>query len=351
VAGYLSPLGPAARAVEEPIARGAAAVPLTGINFSFVPGPDVDTEASVLQSVPVELHYSYKGLPEGNFFTIGFRYDIERQGRSWVVTRSQPDPQSLPIWATGPVQITSSQHFLTLFRPGLAHTSDASALAEQADAALAAQLPVVSDSIHLLLLARDHGQFEDFVGHSTPQGTVALTTFIYEGVTFPRARAMTVDMDALFGAGASGLVRLHQVEDVTPREVFQHELGHLALARYFSPLIPGWVNEGAAMYLSGERRTLAWRDGVAAHTFDALSFVDLSQSRTLDTADGYAYANAAVLYLVQTFGRDRFWRFFGDYGLTEDSAASGLLKRDYGFDAAELDTRTRAWIQTAAQGP
>jgi hypothetical protein len=41
----------------------------------------------------------------------------------------------------------------------------------------------------------------------------------------------------------------------------------------------------------------------------------------------------------------------GDFSATTASSrfgGAGLLKRDYGFDAAELDTRTRAWIMMAA---
>ena len=342
VAGYLQPLGPGARAVEEPIARGAISVALSDISFVFIPKPDVDTEAPVIRAVPIDLVFTYKALPPDNRFALTYLYDIERQGPSWVITRSQPDVGTLPIWATGPVQVGTSPHFLALSRPGLGNTGQALALAEQANSAIVPKLALETDPVHLLVLARDHRQLEEVAGRPEPTGVLALADFTSTGEGVGRQRQMIVDMTAVLGAEATRRVKLHESE-LTPGQVFQHELGHLALSRYFSTKIPGWVKEGAAMYLSGERRTLSWSEGAQARTFDALSFVELSKSQTLTGADGYAYANAAVLYLVQTFGPERFWGFYSDFA-RRDEDAIGLLTKDYGIDEPQLDNRTRAWI-------
>lgn len=101
------------------------------------------------------------------------------------------------------------------------------------------------------------------------------------------------------------------------------------------------------MYLSGERRTEEWTHGMSTGIFGRLSFVALSSLRSLD-GEAYPYANAAVLYLVETFGADRFFEFYRSYkGQGGADATRSLLLRIYGFDAAALDLRTRDWIHAA----
>ncbi|MDQ4097052.1 MAG: hypothetical protein M3144_04195, partial [Actinomycetota bacterium] len=135
VEGYLRPLNPTARAFEEPIARAALALPLTGFALVFNPPEGTNVLGAAFRNVPVELRYRYRDLPEDNTFHVTLVYDIERQDGAWVVTRAAADPSDPPpLWASGPAEITASEHFLALHRPGTALVDESLALAEKARA-------------------------------------------------------------------------------------------------------------------------------------------------------------------------------------------------------------------------
>ena len=348
VDGYLQPLSASARAVEEPIARGAVAVPLAEFDLVLNPGPDVAATAEAFSGAPVDVVYRYKGLPDDNVFRFTITEDITLQDGTWRVTGSSVTPDqrtALPIWATGAVQVATSAHFLALSRPSAGDTSATLTLAEQARTRLVAKLPLVIDEVHLLVLASDQTEFDQIAGTPRAPGILGYASFVFTG-GLPQGRHMVIDVGALFGSAS---VLEHQTE-LQPIQVFQHELGHLALMRYIAPNVPGWVNEGAAMYLSGERRTEEWRSGLRLGIFDRLSVAQLSTASTLDV-EAYPYANAAVLYLIATFGPEKFFEFYGSYKAQDTGGGSNptqtLMRRDFGIDESTLDIRTRAWIRAA----
>ena len=116
------------------------------------------------------------------------------------------------------------------------------------------------------------------------------------------------------------------------------------------------------MLLAGERRIEGWRAGLRDGTFKGLSFVDLSHQDRLRSAGEYAYANAAVSYLVDTFGAAKFWELYRDFKEYDPGgepevhpleqlladATHRLLRRIYNIDERELDARTREYIQRSA---
>ncbi len=390
---YLRSVAPAARPREKRIARGASAVPLADITITFNPPPGVGADAPAFRDLPVDFIYTYRTLPQENRFRFQLIYTIEKRGRSWIVTRSKPRSRSqLPIWATGRVEAARSPHFLALFRPGLENVDKVLALAESARRRVDPKLTLELDPTHLILLARDHAQYVDFGGRPL---ALAHADMLFDG-GLPRERQMVVNLAAVLGPRLlvehpeqaqlpSGEDRRRRrgapregtaprpvpgpgegtrggppppprepQERLIPLQVFQHELAHLALARYMSPNTPGWVNEGAAMYLSEERRMESWKRALALNRLDQLSLVAFSY---FQVCPSYGYCNAAVLYLVETFGPQRFWDFFRAHKYTRPRVGRGsgiqgspteeLLRRVYGFGLAELDRRTREWIRRA----
>lgn len=88
-----------------------------------------------------------------------------------MVTASSAIPaqqQHLPIWATGPVQVARSDHFLALLRPGTDMVDQSLVIAEQARVRLLARLPLDVDTRQVLILAHDHAAFDQIAG--APQG-------------------------------------------------------------------------------------------------------------------------------------------------------------------------------------
>ena len=184
------------------------------------------------------------------------------------------------------------------------------------------------------------------IGEDPGPGLAALTRFVQRRDELPTSRHLVVDLDYLFGARASEKAASHIGQQAFPVEVFQHELAHLALLRLQFPTIPGWVAEGAAMFLSGERRLAEWQAGLTSGEFERISFSRLGGEFNLDTEIEYAYANAAVTNLVEAFGVDKFWAFYRGFKRRGDTA-DVVLRLTYGFDEAELDRRTREWIRRA----
>ena len=151
---------------------------------------------------------------------------------------------------------------------------------------------------------------------------------------------------------AASSVRDDGVE-VPARLVFQHELAHLTLTRHDGPYTPGWVNEGAAMYLAAERRVDDWRYALDEGLFDGVSIAAMGDEAGLADGIEYAYANAAVLVLVEEFGVERFFDFYTAFRPLLASAefeqgptAATLLQR-YDLTVSQLDERTRAYMEKA----
>ncbi|MDP9401741.1 MAG: hypothetical protein M3P85_00070 [Actinomycetota bacterium] len=343
VEGFLRPLSPSARLAEEPIARGAMAVPLAGLDV--VVG-DADTGVpGRLDNAQVDFIFRYKGLPEDNTFRFRRRYRVEQQAGAPVVVESAADPEfPLPVWATGPLEVTRSPHFLALSRPGLSNVARLLEVAEQARARLTPKLTIEPDPVHLLLLASGDAQYAELSGApeddpSDDSVSLALARAYYAG-RGPEAREMVANVDAIF---ADAGISFEGRASVNPVEVFQHELAHLAVLRFNGSETPGWVAEGAAMFLSGERRVDEWQEALRTG-FSELSFVTLSEQEDLE-AYAYGYANAAALYLVEEFGADTFWEFYR--GIRRSDTAR-MLRLVYKMDAAELDSRVREWMRREA---
>lgn len=390
VEGYLAPLTPEARAAEEPIARGSTTVPLAEVNL-IMDEVDFNDARTAASGARVDFIFRYKDLPEDNLFRFRLTYDLELREGSWVVTRSQYRKADLPMWATGPVEVASSPHFLALHRPGVGRIDESLQLAEAARVDLLKNLTFEPEARHLLLLAKDQVEYTELVGEEVA-GSLALTSYTIRATAGHPARAenrqMAVNLQAVltrqgkkvdlgeghaskFGgameedhAGRPRPGGDQKVEELDPRQVFQHELGHLGLTGVTRKATTGWVIEGGAMLLSGERRMAAWRLGQAAGIWDQMSFAELSSQANLFTGFEYAYANAAVSYLVETFGVKTFWNFYRDFKEYDSSTASSsgqvhpleeiradathrLLRRIYNLNESQLDQKTREYIQRA----
>ncbi len=84
----------------------------------------------------------------------------------------------------------------------------------------------------LIAIAPDKRRFRDWVGPHAPEWGAA--------VAFPDSRRIVMQGRSA-GADAGD-----------PREVFRHELAHLALHEYLGDLAPRWFDEGYASYAARE---------------------------------------------------------------------------------------------------
>ncbi|MEX2620009.1 MAG: hypothetical protein WD250_07300 [Egibacteraceae bacterium] len=391
--GFLAALDPPARAVEGPLADQAQAVPLAELRLRLREATfdrrDVDgAPVLVADNAKVDVVFRYEGLAEDNPFSFRLRSDFEQRDGAWRVADSQivvPDTETPvpmpPMWASGPVAVARSEHFLALHRPGLAEPGRVLDLAEQARAQLVPQLTLEPAPTHVVQIAADDAEFAEIRNPAGPPRAIAVASYHYPEPDYarsrvPQSRHVSVNLAAVLAEQLPPEERAdpghdmadappdggHEFEpDVTPVQVFQHELAHLALSRFTRPSTPVWVAEGGAMALAGEQRTGVWRRGLEADAFDDMTFLRLSRrdpGMGLTSAE-YAYVNAAVSWLVDEFGVERFWAFYRDFKeFTQGSAGNPLeqvhadathrlLFRLYDMGEEQLDERARQWMRAA----
>lgn len=348
VGGYLEVVAPAARPVEEAVARGAAAVPLATVRILFNVLEQHGGTTSH-RGVAATYVFTYRGVPEDNRFSFRLLVDLEEKPQGWVVTSAQP-LGDLPYWATGPVEVTTSPHFLVLSRPGVAGVGDVVAVAEESRAQLLSRLTVEPDAVHVMIVVAEGTELARLQGSEPQPGAslVAFSEYSTTGAGPPESRQMAVDVRAV----APGETAVSEDRrEVTAVQLLQHELAHLALARYATPTRPDWVVEGAAMFLAEERREANWRDPAFQARAVSLSFTELNSLEDLP-ADLYAYVNATVLFLVERFGAQAFWDFYRAFTEADTSAspaatARSLVAQHFGLDEAALGAATVAWIRGA----
>lgn len=367
IEGYLAGLSQPARAFEQPLASGAASVPLSSIELKLANPGAFDPDDT--GSVRVSFLYRYQPLPQDNVFRFPLIYSLKKIGTAWMVESSRGEDEALaPPWMEAQVQTASSEHFLAIFRPGLKDPGRALALAEQARGQLAPKLTLPLEAAHLILLAKDRAEYEQMAARRSPVSAVAQAETSYEVTPQEikvQSRQMVVNLQKLF-------------DDGSEVETFQHELGHLALASDTRPFTPAWVSESAAMYLADTKPLALWKSGTRRGTFDGLSFEQMSTATQLGQHDPtgeaasyeYAYSAAAAYSLVETFGPAKYWEFYRSYanvpasrfyeGLPSDRIADEdeesvtklatettkeALSKVFGLTEGDLDLRVRAWIR------
>ncbi len=146
--------------------------------------------------------------------------------------------------------------------------------------------------------------------------------------------------------------------------VITHELTHAALAGHTSGRTPGWLLEGIALYVSGDRRVGEAARLVAGDagrvSRRALTITGLSEPGAIGRLGGegqsaaYAYSSAAAFYIAERYGRKRFLRLydaFNDPELSEPEGAeltAAAVRRTLGIPLLKLERDLRRWIVTRA---
>jgi hypothetical protein len=138
----------------------------------------------------------------------------------------------------------------------------------------------------LLALAPDRRRFREWVGPGAPEWGAA--------ITFPESQRIVMQ-----GRSAGS-------EAGNPREVFRHEVAHLALHEYLGDRPPRWFDEGYASYSAREwsredalaaNIALAWR---GTPTFDELDEQFSAGSTTAQNAYALAYRALVELAALDT---------------------------------------------------
>lgn len=221
-----------------------------------------------------------------------------QKGDRWFVA-SDTDVSDLGLdtarnlWDTGPVETSTTEHFLVLFHPAQRERALALAgIAEDAAATLArvwdrpwlGRIPLVLpgsvDELEVLLQSTiDLDKFVAFVSYGTDRDEAW-------AATAPRVYIQDRNLSA-YG-------REYQVETLV------HELAHAAGAALSGPFVPAWVHEGVADWLATGRRTDERKprgsDGVLPRDHEFVSGPQAAIVRS------YAESRSAVSWLAATKG-------------------------------------------------
>jgi hypothetical protein len=176
----------------------------------------------------------------------------------------------------------------------------------------------------LLAIAPDRDHFRQWTGPGAPEWGAA--------ITFPESRRII--MQGKKGGTEAG----------DPREIFRHELAHLALHEYMGDLPPRWFDEGYASYAARE-----WRreDALAANlalafrgtpSFDELD-ADLGAGATT-AQNAYALAYRAVVELAAMDPDRGLAPFFENW--KKEQSLDRAVRRTFGMT---LDGFERYWQQ------
>jgi hypothetical protein len=165
----------------------------------------------------------------------------------------------------------------------------------------------------LLAIAPDRDRFREWVGPGAPEWGAA--------ITFPDSRR--VIMQGKQGAADAG----------EPREVFRHELAHLALHEFLGDLPPRWFDEGYASYAAREWRredALAANLALALHGTPSFAELDADLSAGATTAqNAYALAYRAVVEMAALDPDRGLAPFFVSW--KQEQSLDKALRRTFGM--------------------
>ncbi len=343
----------AQRARDRTAARNAAKLPLTRVT---VEPRDiaVDGDRAVLQ---VRSAYGIEGV-RGRFETDRTLRAV-RRGGGWRIASSASRRQRHP-WEVARFAAQRTRHFTILAPAALATDGLGDALEagyEQMGEVLASG---ALRRRYLVVVAADAAQARQMTTGIRGVATLAAisdSAVREEGpadrVVQVASQRLVVVWSAFASLDAEGRAR-----------VVAHELTHAALASRTSGRTPGWLVEGIALYVSGDRRVGAAARFVAGDagriSRRALTLTGLSAPGAIGKLGGegqsaaYAYSSAAAFYLAERYGRKRFLRLysaFNDADLTEPEGpelTGAAVRKTLRLPLLELERDLRRWIVTRA---
>jgi hypothetical protein len=255
------------------------------------------------------------------------------------------------------------------------------------------KLPIILSGVFLLLVFHQPlaGQPSDYLTLKTPcclfffvkedsnvaEGLAEKSTDIANrilndvGVSFPRQIRVyisdrgefqelqptaTIFPDSIVGVAFSNLslIILKSPRDVSSQEydlvkTFIHELTHIILGSAFRGVekIPRWLNEGLALYESGEwsfNRVTAMTRGVLTDSMIPLSELTYTfPTNPRDLQLAYAQSFYLVSFLITRFGRDSFHTFIKKYSHNKDLEKT--LLQVYSLNLEELENEWKDFLK------
>lgn len=344
------------RAEDLATARNARALRLRDVRLSAA-GVEVDGDRAVLS---VRAGYRLAGV-RGRF-EAERRMQATRTPDGWRVSAESSRRQRHP-WEVGPVQELRSRHFLVIAPADL----------PAAELGLTDALEAGYEQMRSVLMGGSLRRRSVVVVAGDARAARQMT----EGIRGVASLAAISDSSVREQGAAERVVEVSSQRllivwpaftalDPEGRDrVIAHELTHAALASVTSGRTPGWLVEGVALYVSGDRRVGEAAQLVTAGAPDralrrALTLTGLSQPDAVARLAGdrqsaaYAYSSAAAFYVVDRYGRERFLDLYDAFnedalaGEASPALVDAAVRRVLKLPLARLERDLRRWIVTRA---
>ena len=303
----------------------------------------------------IRVSYRLAGVAGRWEYSQGLRLRRTRSG--WRVTGLRPRGPR-PPWELGEYRRSRTPHF-TVFAPGGLDPDAAGldATLERAYATIHRRLPGRGQRRYSVLIAADLADMAAMTRGIRDVGRLSAITDLAVRTSGPAERVTAVLGARILIPWPSFLAL-----SVEARErVLTHELAHAVLAPVTSGRAPAWLQEGIALYVSGDSRTDAARAFLtgarppAAARLGALARPDaMAALAGDDLSAAYAFSSSTAYHVAGRFGPRKLLELlaaFGDESLpgrAGRSLSDRATRRVLGISQRRLEADVAGWLLDGA---
>ena len=280
---------------------------------------------------------------------------LRRTAGGWRVTALRARAPR-PPWELATYRRSSTPHF-TIFAPDGVRPDDGAlgATLERAYATIRERLPGRPRRRYPVFVARGLGDMAAMTDGIRDVGQLSAITDLSVRTAGPAERVTAVVGVRILIPWPSFL----EHEPAARERILTHELAHAVLAPETSGRAPAWLQEGIALYVSGDRRTSTARAALAAGA-RAPALGRLARPSAMAALAGsqlsaaYAQSSSTAYYVAGRFGARKLLRLlaaFGDESLPGHAGRAltdRVTRRVLGIGMRRLERDVAAWLRAGA---
>jgi hypothetical protein len=328
------------------------------LDLSFRLWPELTTDREVARygasAEPTVLHveerYSLGPYDEQPAIEDLFLTFVQRPGGWRIASDTDLDDLTLfsgrKLWEFEPVVARESEHFLYIsHRSLLGAAGTVLRAAEEALDTVAEDWPLPWSEKVVILAPSTTSELGRLI-----QATFDLDVFVaFAASGVDRTR----DWDLVGHRILFNWPRFSQYDEVTRQSVLTHELLHVATREYSGPVVPIFVEEGVAEWITGHDSATVLAGRVQNGLFDRLLPLDHEFISGSDAVilSAYQESSAAVRYAAEQFGEEAIARFYRELGSERRSSGTWRYHVDRAMGAAfgigfeEFQRRWAKWVE------
>lgn len=250
------------------------------------------------------------------------------------------------LWEFGPLATRTSEHFLYVSHPDLLGPAQSVLnAAEEALEAVSAQWPLDWNERVVIVAPSTTEELGRLI-----QATFDLDVFVaFAASGVDRAR----DWDLVGHRILLNWPNFSRFDESTQLSVLTHELLHVATREYSGPLVPIFVEEGVAEWVTGHDSASLLAGQVQNGLFDRELPLDHEFISGSDAVilSAYQESSAAIRYAAERFGDDAVAEFYRELGTVRRSSGTWryhvgrAMRKAFGIGFDEFQGRWARWVE------